>query len=314
MGFGSLGRQICKEILKDDRFEIIQIVDTDPILNGLKLGKFFKTNSNLIIQNRPTKTARPDVIIHSTVSRISDAFEQFTELVLYKAPILSTCEELVYPINSGKKFARKIDLLALKNKISILGIGVNPGYLMDSLVLSLTNLFLGVKFIDISRTVNLSKRRKSLQEKMLVGKNKQKFEKYKTKLGHVGLKESATMICEHFGIKPNIERELRPITAKKNVRNRFFDVKKGNIIGIQENLSVFYKKKAFLKMKLDMYLGAKEIDSIFIRGSHSVKFQTDGVNGDKATIALLVNHIETVLRQDSGLFVVDGSAIKRFKA
>ncbi|NIP61578.1 MAG: hypothetical protein GWN01_00905 [Nitrosopumilaceae archaeon] len=311
VGFGSLGKQICKEILPDNRFKILQIIDKNPSLKGLDPGKPFKIKTKFRIQNE-LKNSKPDVIIHSTISKISDAYEQFKDLARYKSPILSTCEELVYPTKKNNEIAQKIDRLAVKNQIPILGIGVNPGYLMDSLVLSLSNLFLDVKSIKVSRTVDLSKRRKALQEKMFVGKRITQFKSHQTSLGHVGLEESATMICDHFKIKPTIRRTLYPILAKRKLNNKFFDVKKGDVIGISEKLLALNRKKVFLKMNLDMHLGAEDIDSISINGSHSVKFQTSGVNGDKATIAILLNHIQPITNQGSGLFVVDGTNIRKF--
>lgn len=311
-GFGSLGKQICKEILQNNRFKVIQIIDKNPALKGLDPGKFFKTETRLRIQE-VKKSAKPDVIFHSTVSNISDAYEQFKALATYNVPILSTCEELVYPTGKNKKIARKINRLAMKNHIPILGIGVNPGYLMDSLVLTLSNLLMRVNLIKVSRTVNLTNRRKALQEKMLVGQKITQFQKIRKGQGHIGLEESATMICDHFKIKPHFKKTVTPILAKKKTRTKFFIVEKGEIIGIKEKLVVKNRKKPFLKMHLEMYLGAHDIDKISLRGNQSVNFETSGVNGDRSTVALLLNYIPKILNKPSGLFMVSSQDMVKFK-
>ncbi|MBL0008033.1 MAG: hypothetical protein IPP25_12920 [Saprospiraceae bacterium] len=47
--------------------------------------------------------------------------------------VVSTCEELFYPWNSSDEWSKTIDLAAKDKGVAVLGTGVNPGFLMDSL-------------------------------------------------------------------------------------------------------------------------------------------------------------------------------------
>ena len=55
-------------------------------------------------------------------------------------PIVSTTEELAYPQYTQKRLAARIDAAARKAKVAVLGTGVNPGFTMDALPITLTGV------------------------------------------------------------------------------------------------------------------------------------------------------------------------------
>ena len=99
--------------------------------------------------------------------------------------------------------AKRLDILAKKHKVSIIGVGINPGFMMDSLVLMLTSLCSKIDCIRVERVVDILNRRETLQKKMCLGFTLEQFEKIKTKnnVGHVGLQESARMICDKLNVR-----------------------------------------------------------------------------------------------------------------
>ena len=57
-----------------------------------------------------------------------------------KVPIVSTTEELAYPVKTQAAVAQKIDALARRARVAVLGTGVNPGFTMDALPIALTGV------------------------------------------------------------------------------------------------------------------------------------------------------------------------------
>ncbi len=55
-----------------------------------------------------------------------------------KVPIVSTTEELAYPVRGNAAAAKRIDALAKRSRVAMLGTGVNPGFAMDALPIALT--------------------------------------------------------------------------------------------------------------------------------------------------------------------------------
>lgn len=313
-GFGSLGKEIFRTIHSNKKFRIVGVIDSDKNMIGKDAGMLAKnTTARLkIVSTIDEIKLKPHIILHATSSQIDKAYPQFCEIAKKHTSIISTCEELVYPYGKNKKIAKKIDQLAKRNTIQILGIGVNPGFLMDSFVLALTSLCNKIQRIKVRRIVNLSKRRKALQRKMCVGLNHNEFSQNKG-VGHIGLKESAHMICDSLKVAAKIESAIKPIITKTTLHSNVVTIKSGQIIGIKHRLSGKIKNTEFLKMSLDMYMNAKEYDEVIINGTPPIHVSTDGIHGDKATIALLLNYIPIVLRQKPGLYSVNDLSFPTFQ-
>lgn len=307
VGFGSLGKEIFIELHKRKNFNVIGIIDTDKEIVGKDAGILaLNKRSGIKIVDNISLKSKPDVAIHATTSSLKDAFEQIVKLVNRKMNVISTCEELVYPCGTNSKLAKKLDILAKRNKVSVLGVGVNPGFVMDSLVLMLTSLCSRIDRIRVERVVDVSKRREALQQKMCLGFTMQQFEKAKKNVGHVGLQESAKMICDALNVKiTKFVTSIRPVIANRLLQSSGVTVQPGQIAGIEHRLLAKKRDEKFLEMVLYMFAGASEFDLVEIEGKPPIYVRTNGINGDQATISLLLNYIPIILEADSGLHTVN---------
>ena len=306
-GFGSLGKEIFKTLINDSNFKIVNVIDNDPSKIGrdpsiIALGKKSKIK---IVENIKKAKLKPDIVVHATVSSLKDAHSQLSDILRARLNVVSTCEQLVYPLNKNRKYIKKLNLLAKKHNVSIVGIGVNPGFLMDSLVLMLSSLCRKIYKIRIERIVDLTRRRKALQKKMCLGLHPKQFQNFKKSIGHVGLNESATMICESLNIKTSIRFKISPILAKHHIISNGIKIKSGHVSGIKHSLVGMRKGSEFLRMNLSMYAKAKEYDMIEIHGIPPIKVKTSGINGDLGTISLLLNYIPIVLSAKPGFHTVN---------
>src|SRR2546426_10999753 len=75
--------------------------------------------------------------MHSTSSFLSDVAEQLLECLAAESCVVSTCEELAYPFRKHPGIAAKLDATAKDWGVALVGTGVNPGFVMDKLVLTL---------------------------------------------------------------------------------------------------------------------------------------------------------------------------------
>ena len=313
-GFGSLGKYIFKNLSQNKKFKIVGVVDFNTKLVGKDPGILsLKKRSGKKIVSKISEIKFPaDVVIHATSSHLPIVFDQLKEIIKLKTPILSTCEQLVYPHSTNMKLAKKIDLVAKKNEIQILGVGANPGFVMDTLVIMLTSLCSEISSIKVQRVVNLAKRRKSLLKKMLVGNPISSFKKNHKEIGHVGLLESASMICDALKIQPKLIQKNYPIIAQTNLKLNSKVVKRGDIAGIKNLLIAKKNNQEFLKLELSMYVGAKDKDTIQINGNPPINLITNGISGDFSTISLLVNYIPILLNLKPGLHTVNNLKVPSF--
>jgi 4-hydroxy-tetrahydrodipicolinate reductase len=219
---------------------------------------------------------------------------------------VSTTEELAYPWFSQKRIASKIDALARKGKVAVLGTGVNPGFVMDALPIALTGVCERVERISVARVQDASIRRLPFQQKIGSGLTEAEFEAHVRagKVRHVGLTESIAMIGDAVGWKVDrITDEIHPRLADARVSSEFLTVEPGRVCGIIQDGVGYVKGEPLIRLHMEAYLGApKSYDSVEIAGSPRLSMKiAGGVHGDIATAAIVVNSIPKVLAAPPGL-------------
>lgn len=287
--------------------KLVGVVDIDKNMAGRDAGSLSgnRRSGIRVVSCINGVKSKPDVAIHATTSSLNDASNQISELLKHRINVVSTCEQLVYPYVTSTKLAKKLDMLAKKYRVSVLGVGVNPGFVMDSLVLMLSSLCHTIDRIRVERVVDIAKRREALQKKMCLGFTLEQFEKVKDDVGHVGLQESARMICDTLNVNvTTFATSIRPVIANRLLQSYNVTVKPGHVAGIEHRLTAKKHNTKFLEMVLYMFVGASEFDLVEIEGKPPIYVRTNGINGDQATIALLLNYIPIIARAEPGLHTV----------
>jgi 4-hydroxy-tetrahydrodipicolinate reductase len=204
------------------------------------------------------------------------------------------------------RLARKVDALAKKAKVAVLGTGVNPGFVMDALPIALTAACQRVDRVTVHRIQDARYRRLPFQQKIGAGLTTEQFEKQKAEGGirHVGFTESIAMIADSLGwTLDRITDDVQPKLAQVTISSEFLAVDPGYVCGIVQEGIGYRKKDPAIRLYMEAYLGAPDpYDLIEIDGNPrlSVKI-AGGVHGDIATAAIVVNSIPKVLDAAPGL-------------
>lgn len=165
-GLGEIGLQTCELILQKKSLELLAAVDIDPVKSNKDLGKILKKkNINIKVYN-DLKTAvselKPEVTILTSKSQLNEIANDIFICIEHHSSVISSCEELLFPFEKHKKLSEEIDIKAKENFVHVLGTGVNPGFVMDTLPVFLTSVCKDIQSIKITRVVDLNKRRKNL--------------------------------------------------------------------------------------------------------------------------------------------------------
>lgn len=83
--------------------------------------------------------------------------------------MITIAEEMAYPFYSHPEESEIINSIALKNGVSILGTGINPGFVLDLLIVTLSGACLDVDRIEARRVNDLSPFGKTVMETQGVG-------------------------------------------------------------------------------------------------------------------------------------------------
>jgi 4-hydroxy-tetrahydrodipicolinate reductase len=310
-GLGPIGAAVARQLASRKGFQIVGAVDIDRAKIGLDLADVIGRDKKLRVRITndaagAIKIGKPDVAVICTSSSLKTVMPQIEAVLKKKVAIVSTTEELAYPVGKNRELAKKIDRLAKKAKVAVVGTGVNPGFAMDALPITLTGICERVDSIRVDRIQDARSRRLPFQQKIGSGLTSEQFAQ-KVKQGsvrHVGLAESVTMIADAMGWKlDKVADEIQPKIADKAVESDLIAVDPGYVCGIIQDGVGYVKGKPVITLHMEAYLGAPEsYDAVTIAGNPSVTSKVmGGLHGDVATASITVNSIPKILRVTPGL-------------
>jgi hypothetical protein len=322
VGLGPIGAAVVRQIASRKGFRIVGAADIDPAKAGRDLGEIAELAKPLRVTvsadvKKAIKAARPDVVVHCTTSSLKKVLPQIDEILKLKVPVVSTTEELAYPTKGNLKYARAIHDRAKKSKVAVLGTGVNPGFAMDALPITLTGVCERVEAIRVDRVQDARIRRLPFQQKIGAGLTREQFQKKVDdgSVRHVGLSESVSMIADAFGWKlDRITDEIQPKMATETVASEFLAVDPGFVCGIIQDGIGYRNGLPVITLHMEAYLGAPEsFDSVRITGSPALTMRiAGGVHGDIATASIVVNSLPKILEVPPGLHTMRDMPIPSF--
>ena len=309
-GVGPIGAGVVRLMLQKPNLEIVGALDVDPEKVGKELGHVAGADrdTGVVVSNdaKSVLYSGADVVLHTTSSYLVQVMDQLIACMEAGLHVISTCEELSYPFRKHPELSARLDQCARENKVAVLGTGVNPGFAMDKLVLTLATACHRVDTVQVFRIVDASKRRQPLQKKVGSGLTVEQFHNQRDAgtIKHQGLPESAAMIADSLGLPVDrIEETIDPVIAKETVKTEFFEVPPGRVVGVHQVAHGLGGDKENVRLELQMYLGAPDsIDAIKITGVPGLNLQIPGgIHGDLATAAVAVNCIPAILEVKPGL-------------
>jgi hypothetical protein len=325
VGLGPMGQLIAKLLLKRQNISFKGVVDIDPKLTSKKLGSIIDEDSDLIVESNFEELLSqetPDISIIATSSSLEKVAPLIKQAVVYGSNVISLCEELSYPYEKYADLSEDLDNLARSSEVSILGTGINPGYLMDVLPIIMTAPCQKVDSIKVTRMMNSGKRREPFQRKIGTGLSIEQFKEKISKkeiTGHVGLEQSIQMICAALGFAYDEIEESIPdaIIAEEDFITSYGEnVLKGNVRGLQSKARAIYNNKDIISLDFFAYAGDhEEYDSIEIKGVPDIHQKIiGGVHGDIGTAAIVINSIPKVINAPSGLITMKDISLPCFTA
>ena len=307
-GLGPIGCATARLTAERDNLQLVGGVDIDPAKAGKDLGGVIGLDCSLGIEvkgNVADVDTDADVVLHTTNSYFDQFKGQLLELLDAGFDIVSTAEELSFPWHGNADAAAEIDAAARRAGKTVLGTGVNPGFLMDSLPLFITSIAQRVEHIDVTRVINATKRRGPFQAKIGSGLTAEQFnaKMAEGRMGHVGIPESTGMIFDTLGKKlVKFENVVVPVIAETPVKTPFFDVNAGQVRGLHQTSTAHTEDGEFLSLTFRAALDEEpDGDTITIQGRPELIVKLQGTNGDLATVAMAVNAIKNTNNAAPGL-------------
>lgn len=316
-GLGAMGKGMAEMLLKKKGVEIVGVVG-----RGAKIGKSMYDfldvergdREDVIIgsyEDVITEKAA-DVVLLATDSFTRNAFDKVKYCLEKKINVISTAEEMAYPQAQEPELAKELDRIAKENGVTVLGTGINPGLMMDLLVILLTGACIDVDHIKAERINNLSPFGPVVMHEQGVGISVEEFNRRVqegTLAGHVGFPESINMIADALGWKlsKEVEQTKEPIVSNVYRKAPYAEVQPGYVAGckmlgygyVDGELKIEMVHPQQVEPQLE---GVETGDYITIKGTPNINMQIKPeVPGGIGTIAMCVNMIPHVINAKPGL-------------
>jgi 4-hydroxy-tetrahydrodipicolinate reductase len=298
VGLGSIGRGIARRVLQQGRFDLAGAVDPAPALAGRDVGELvgagaigLRVGAHL---GAVLEAAKPQLVLHSTASYLEEVAPQILAIVRRGISVVSTCEELAFPFVKHPARSLEIDAAARAGGAVVLGTGVNPGFVMDKLVVTLMSACASVREVRVSRVVDAARRREPFQRKIGAGLAPAEFEERARtgRLGHVGLAESAHLLAEAMGLgrQRQLDETLRPVVASERRITEHVTIAAGQVAGLRQSATLTAAGRR-VHLELELVVGAlRQRDAVTIEGSPPLEMEiTSGVPGDEGTVSVVVH-------------------------
>ena len=311
IGLGPIGIEVGKAVAGRESFTLLGAADPAPdkagkplsdLLGGAFPGVSIRPSAAALFAETASSRGKGDVVLLCTGSRRHSILPQIEEAIEAGFHVVSTCEELAYPELKHLPMARQIDRKAKEKGVSVLGTGVNPGLVMDRLVLAVASACVSVQSVKVVRVVDAAKRRGPLRAKVGAGLTPGEFAAgvASKKLGHVGLSESAAIIALGLGLAiDEITETIEPVLAERETDG----VAPGRVLGLHQVALVQAGDEVKVALDLTMSVGAASpADRIDIEGDPPVHLTVaGGFHGDRATVGTVVNAVPFIIDAPPGL-------------
>jgi len=262
---------------------------------------------------RAQAEAPADVALHATGSFTREVYPQLEALVNLKLNVITVAEEMAAPWRREPELAAKLDRLARERGVTVLGTGINPGFVLDTLIIALTGACWEVRKIRAARINDLSPFGPVVMKTQGVGTTPEEFARgvaTGTIVGHIGFPESMQMIADALGWKlDKIEESREPIISHTRRQTKHILVEPGMVAGCRHTARGYMDGKVVIELEHPQQIlpgteGTETGDYIWVDGTPPLNFANKPeIPGGIGTMAVAVNAIPLVRKAPPGLIV-----------
>ena len=319
VGTGQMGAGMARRVLDTPGLDLAGAYGKRCEQAGNDLGRAIGLERDLGIAidadlGTAAKRTRPHVALQATCSRLDDAWPEIAVLLRHRVSVISIAEEMAYPASRSPAIAAEMAELARANGAAVVGTGINPGFVLDLLVVALTGVCSTVEGITATRVNDLSCYGPTVLEAQGVGLTLEAFEagvSDGTVTGHLGFPESISMIAAALGCAvERIEQKVEPIMSEVRRETPFVTVEPGRVAGTRHSAIGYRDGAPFITLLHPQQVrpelaGVETGDTIEIAGTPGLRLSgSPEIPGGVGTVAIAVNMIPRIIAAAPGLYAM----------
>ncbi len=315
-GLGAMGGGMARDIVLNKKgIKIVGAIAQNPSKFGKDLGEVLGIDRKLgvSVSANPDEVLKipADIVLLSTTSFTKEVMPQLKKIIEAKKNIITIAEQMAAPAAAEPELAKEIDRLAKAHGVTVLGTGVNPGFVLDTLIVTLSSACQVVNKIWAARINDLSPFGPTVMKTQGVGTSVAEFHEGVADgriVGHIGFQESIHLIAQSIGwTLDKIEETREPIVTEVFRETPYVKVKAGDVAGCRHVARGYMGGREVITLEhpqqIHPHLGqVKTGDYIQIEGTPSLKWSDESeIPGGIGTMATAVNMIPQVINAAPGL-------------
>jgi 4-hydroxy-tetrahydrodipicolinate reductase len=319
-----MGSGMASMLLENPDVEIVAAIARRSSKAGKDLGEVIgKSPTGVKVTSDIDEAFRskPDIVLQSTASFVSEVFPEIEIALEHDANVITIAEEMAYPWAASEELSDKIDRLAKEKGKTVLGTGINPGFVLDTLIISLTGICRDVEHIHGKRVNDLSPFGSTVMKTQGVGTTPEQFQQGLESgeiVGHIGFPQSLMLIGKALGWEiDEVVEEREPIITSVERRTPIITVPPGYVAGCRHTARAYSNGKEVILLEHPQQIcpeleGVSTGDYITIKGDPPVNLAIEPeIPGGIGTIAIAVNMIPHVMNGPAGLVTMADLPVPR---
>lgn len=317
-GLGAMGGGIANMLLSKKGVDIVGAVEIGDRVGksmfDLPIIKHERGDREDVIMGTAEDVIKPgaaDVVIVCTDSFTKQVFPKLKFVMEQGMNVITSAEQMAYPAAQEPELAKELDEIAKANGVSVLGTGINPGHIMDLLVLVMTGAMVDVEHILSKRVNSLSPFGPTVMEEQGIGISKEEFYARKadgSMAGHVGFAESVGMMAEGLGLTvEEFAQDMEPILTDVDRKSPYGFAAAGSCAGVAMTADAKLSNGMAVRMEHPQQIEPEQVgiqtgDYVIIEGTPSINMvNSPEVEGGLGTIAMIANSIPNIINAEPGL-------------
>ena len=326
-GTGMMGQGLLGFLLdRPNDIDLMGAIDFDPGKQGKTVGELLGRECSVSITDdlAAVLADKPDVVCVLTASNLAQISSQVEPAIRAGANVIGIAETLSFPWASDPEWAQRFDALAKEHGVSILGTGINPGFVLDALPIMLSSVCLHVDRIEASRVNDLSPFGPTVMTSQGVGTSVEQFEAGIADgsiVGHIGFHESIGLIAKAMNWEIDEIKETRaPIVTGVERETPCVKVAAGDVCGCRHVAWGYSKGELKIELIHPQQIrpeaeGQETGDYIKLVGEPTITLAIQPeIPGGKGTYASIGNYVPLIGAARPGLLTVIDMPLPRFSS
>jgi 4-hydroxy-tetrahydrodipicolinate reductase len=317
-----VGRNVTRLLSARPGVRVVAAYTRNPLLAGQDLGTLAGVDplGVTITADRAAALAQPaDLLLVATTSFLAEVAGDLRAGLESGLNVITTAEEAAFPWLTDARLADALDALARERGVSVIGFGLNPGFIFDALLLTASGIAWDVQAIRVRRVVNVSRFSATIQRRLGIGFTAEAFEagvRAGSITGHIGFPQSFHLAARCFGQRiGRIEKSFEPLIAEREYAGERLAVRPGTTGGFIQRSAAIVDGAAWMSAEFIAHVDPESVghptaDAFSIVGYNPINITiSPGCQPQLGTAGMIANCIPRVVEARAGFLTVADLAI-----